>query len=100
MVYNIPACSARLRGDSPRKELTMEQNQKRIYADNAATTAVSPEGVAAMLPCFQTVWGNPSSLHYDGQIAKEMLTEAREKIAKALPLDIRPFICIFLLRKE
>lgn len=62
----------------------MEQNQKRIYADNAATTAVSPEVVAAMLPCFQTVWGNPSSLHYDGQIAKEMLTEAREKIAKAL----------------
>lgn len=62
----------------------MEQNQKRIYADNAATTAVSPEVVAAMLPCFQTAWGNPSSLHYDGQVAKELLTEAREKVAGAL----------------
>ena len=62
----------------------MEQNHKRIYADNAATTPVSPEVVAAMLPCFHTVWGNPSSLHYDGQVAKELLNEAREKVAGAL----------------
>ncbi len=62
----------------------MEQNQKRIYADNAATTPVSGEVLAAMLPCFETVWGNPSSLHYDGQLAKELLLDAREKVAKAL----------------
>lgn len=62
----------------------MEQNQKRIYADNAATTPVSPEVVAAMLPCFETIWGNPSSLHYDGQVAKERLNEAREKVAQAI----------------
>ncbi len=62
----------------------MEQNQKRIYADNAATTPVSKEVVAAMLPCFETVWGNSSSLHYDGQLAKELLVDAREKVAKAL----------------
>lgn len=62
----------------------MEQNHKRIYADNAATTAVSPEVVAAMMPCFETLWGNPSSLHHDGQIAKELLNEAREKVATAL----------------
>ncbi len=62
----------------------MEQNQKRIYADNAATTPVSGEVLAAMLPCFETVWGNPSSLHYDGQLAKELLVDAREKVAKAL----------------
>ncbi len=62
----------------------MEQNQKRIYADNAATTPVSRDVLAAMLPCFETVWGNPSSLHYDGQLAKELLVDAREKVARAL----------------
>ncbi len=64
------------------RNYTMEQ--KRIYADNAATTPVSKEVIAAMLPCFETVWGNPSSLHYDGQLAKELLLDAREKVAKAL----------------
>ena len=33
-----------------------------VYADNAATTAVSDAAVAAMLPCFQEFYGNPSSL--------------------------------------
>ena len=41
-------------------------DQKRIYADHAATTPVLPEVVEAMLPCFNEFWGNPSSLHQDG----------------------------------
>ena len=34
-----------------------------IYVDNAATTALSDTALAAMAPCFQEVYGNPSSLH-------------------------------------
>ena len=56
-------------------------NKKRVYADNAATTAVLPEVVEAMLPCFNKYWGNPSSLHDDGQRAKEILDASRQKIA-------------------
>lgn len=55
-----------------------------VYADNAATTAVSDAAVAAMLPCFQEFYGNPSSLHSPGQRAAEKLAAAREVFAKRL----------------
>jgi len=52
--------------------------------DNAATTPVLPEVVEAMLPIFNEYWGNPSSLHQNGQIAKEILNKAREDISAVL----------------
>ena len=55
-----------------------------VYADNAATTAMSKRAVEAMLPYFQTIYGNPSSLHSTGQAAAEALAEARETIARCL----------------
>ena len=55
---------------------------KFVYADNAATTPVSREVIEAMTPCFEEFWGNPSSLHSKGREAKDILDEAREKIAK------------------
>ena len=55
-----------------------------VYADNAATTRVSQTAIQAMLPYFDTIYGNPSSLHSDGQRAKEALEDARERIAKRL----------------
>ncbi len=62
----------------------METSVKRIYADNAATTPVSEEVLKAMMPCFTDIWGNPSSLHTDGQRAKELLDSSRATIANAL----------------
>ena len=61
----------------------------KIYADNAATTAVSDTALAAMLPCFQEIYGNPSSLHSPGQRAAEKLAAARETFAKYLNADPR-----------
>ena len=55
-----------------------------VYADNAATTRVSKTAIEAMLPYFDTVYGNPSSLHSAGQEAKEVLEQARERIAVRL----------------
>lgn len=60
-----------------------------VYADNAATTAVSKAALDAMLPCFQEVYGNPSSLHSPGQRAAEKLAEAREVFAKRLNAEPR-----------
>ena len=60
-----------------------------VYADNAATTRVSKTALEAMLPYFETIYGNPSSLHSDGQRAKEALEEARERIAKRLGCTTR-----------
>ncbi len=58
-----------------------------IYADNAATTAVSEKALAAMMPYFRDNFGNPSSLHSAGQRANEALLAARETAAKVLNAD-------------
>ena len=56
----------------------------QVYADNAATTRMSDKAVAAMLPYFQTYYGNPSSLHTVGQQAAEALADARRRVAACL----------------
>lgn len=56
----------------------------RIYLDNAATTAVYPEVVKAMLPFFTQVYGNASSIHGEGREAKRALETARRQVARAL----------------
>lgn len=57
---------------------------RRIYLDNAATTAVSPAVVEAMLPFFTQVYGNASSVHTAGREAKRALEAARRQVAKAI----------------
>ncbi|MBQ3182225.1 MAG: cysteine desulfurase NifS [Clostridia bacterium] len=57
---------------------------KRIYADNAATTPVLPQVVDAMLPYFTDNWGNPSSLYSVGNRAKAALEDTRARIAAQL----------------
>lgn len=63
----------------------MKDNGKKfIYADNAATTAMSKTAIAAMAPYLDGVFGNPSSLHSAGQAAKEALENFRARIAARL----------------
>ena len=61
----------------------------QVYADNAATTKMSETAIRAMLPCFETVYGNPSSLHSVGQEAKETLESARATVAACLGCEPR-----------
>ncbi|MDG1822798.1 MAG: cysteine desulfurase family protein [Flavobacteriaceae bacterium] len=55
-----------------------------IYVDNAATTAVFPEVVAAMHQTISAHYGNPSSIHAAGRSAKAKVESARKTIAKEL----------------
>ena len=55
-----------------------------IYADNAAATRLSETAKKAMLPYFDEIYGNPSSLHSFGQRAKDALDNAREEVALAI----------------
>lgn len=59
-------------------------NKRFVYADNAATTAVSPQVVEAILPYFTEEYGNPSSLYQKGQSARRAVDIAREQVAAAL----------------
>ena len=60
-----------------------------VYADNAATTAMSQLAIDAMVPYFNKIYGNPSSLHSVGQEAKEALEAARETVAACLGCEAR-----------
>lgn len=63
-----------------------------VYADNAATTALSQTALEAMMPCFQEEYANPSSLHTPGQRAAEKLAQAREIFARHLHADPREIV--------
>ena len=55
-----------------------------VYADNAATTKLSPAVLDRMMPFLTEVYGNPSSIYRIGGKAREALDQARENIAKNL----------------
>ena len=61
----------------------------QVYADNAATTKISDHALQAMIPCFEKFYGNPSSLHTVGQEAKEVLEDARARVAACLGCEPR-----------
>lgn len=56
----------------------------RIYLDYAATTPTDPRVLEAMLPYFNEVFGNPSSIHAFGQAAEAAVEDAREMVASLL----------------
>ena len=65
---------------------------KVVYVDNAATSQMSRTAIDAMLPYMETIYGNPSSLHTVGQIAKEGLDKARADIAACLGCDAKEIV--------
>jgi cysteine desulfurase len=54
---------------------------KRIYFDHNATTPITPEVLAAMLPYLTEEYGNASSIHAYGQNAREAVEQARSSVA-------------------
>ena len=61
--------------------------KKIIYLDNAATTAVKPAVLEAMIPYFTEKFGNPSSIYSISADNKKDITDARETIAKTIHTD-------------
>jgi len=62
----------------------MQRPAKFIYMDHAATTAVDPRVVEAMLPYFTEKYGNASSIHAAGREAHEAMENARRTVADIL----------------
>ena len=63
-----------------------------VYADNAATTKMRPSALECYVNTAKSFYGNASSLHGEGQRAKELLTDSREKIASVLNCSAREII--------
>lgn len=71
----------------------MPRPAKSIYMDHAATTAVAPGVVEAMLPYFAEKYGNASSVHGFGREAQQAMENARKTVADIL--DAGPEEVIF-----
>lgn len=56
-------------------------SNQRVYMDNAATTALAPAVLEAMLPYLSDSYGNASSIHAEGRAAHEGLEQARRDVA-------------------
>jgi cysteine desulfurase len=66
---------------------------KNIYLDNSATTPLAPEVLDAMMPFFQSRYGNASSLHSEGRDARRAVEESRSLLAEQL--GVRPQEIVF-----
>lgn len=66
---------------------------RQIYLDHAATTPIDPEVLREMLPFFNEIYANPSSIYRLAQQAKGEIEKAREKVAKLI--NARPEEIIF-----
>ena len=58
-----------------------------IYLDSAASTRLHPEAGTAMAACFSEAWGNPSSPHAAGRLARKRVEDARDAVAAGLGAD-------------
>ncbi|MBQ3200926.1 MAG: cysteine desulfurase NifS [Clostridia bacterium] len=57
---------------------------RKVYLDNAATTALSPKVLEKMMPYLTDIYGNASSPHSFGQEARRGVENARSQVAKAI----------------
>lgn len=60
---------------------------RKVYLDNAATTALSPKVLEKMMPYLTDIYGNASSPHSFGQNARIGVEHAREQVARAINAD-------------
>ena len=58
-----------------------ETGSRPIYLDHNATTPIAPVVAQAMWPCIAEHFGNPSSSHHYGRVAKAAVDHAREQVA-------------------
>src|SRR5512145_2522087 len=63
-----------------------------IYLDHAATTPVRREVVDAMLPFLTDYFGNPSSAHSFGRVARAALDDAHDRLAASLGVEAREVV--------
>src|SRR3954447_19206336 len=64
----------------------------RVYLDNNATTPIHPAVLDALETALRDVFGNPSSIHKEGQSARRRIEEARESVATLIGATAREIV--------
>lgn len=72
--------------------LSFAPSKNRIYLDNNATTCIDPKILRVMIQSAEEAYGNPSSVHWAGRLAKERLLKARESLAAAFQVKPREIL--------
>jgi cysteine desulfurase len=72
----------------------IEKKVLRFYFDHNATTPVSRAVLDTLVPALAEVYGNASSIHHQGQIAKQRLEMARREMAGFLNCDPREIVFV------
>ncbi|WP_042146105.1 cysteine desulfurase family protein [Paucisalibacillus sp. EB02] len=65
---------------------------EHIYLDHAATTPMDKRVIEAMVPIYEEVFGNPSSVHAFGRKARQLLDEARRVLASSIHANEKEII--------
>ena len=64
----------------------------RIYLDNNATTQVHPEVLSILDDTLRNVYGNASSIHKEGQTARQVIEDARDSVARLIGATAREIV--------
>ena len=64
----------------------------RIYLDNNATTAIHPDVLGTLDSMLRNVFGNASSIHKEGQTARQVIEDARESVARLIGATAREIV--------
>jgi cysteine desulfurase len=64
----------------------------RIYLDNNATTQIHPDVLAVLDETLRNVFGNASSIHKEGQIARQVIEDARDSVARLIGATAREVV--------
>ncbi len=64
----------------------------RIYLDNNATTQIHPDVLTVFDDMLRTVFGNASSIHREGQTARQVVEGARESVARLIGASARDIV--------
>jgi cysteine desulfurase len=65
---------------------------QRIYLDNNATTAIHPDVLRVLEESLRDVYGNASSIHKEGQRARQVIEDARESVARLIGAPARDVV--------
>lgn len=65
---------------------------QRIYLDNNATTPIHPDVLRVLEESLRDVFGNASSIHKEGQRARQVIEDARESVAGLIGAPARDVV--------